>query len=199
MHQMDEPDALSWLRGFPALETCQVSLREDGTISRRQVPDPDDHSNDNNNNADADADVHQAPPHKGDASLETHRSPSAALLAKLQQEQDVMKGTFVAFRRWAMDATKTLRTLEARAESAERRARVNQAEVLRLQELLAQKERQAMTRKRKMEWKDGKAKKGAGDDGADHPEDEASSGDSDDIEDVAVPDRKQSECRDAKP
>ena len=40
---------------------------------------------------------------------------------------------------------------------------------------------------------------GAGDDGADHPEDEASSGDSDDIEDVAVPDRKQSECRDAKP
>ena len=105
----------------------------------------------------------------------------------------------MAFRRWAMDATKTLRTLEARAESAERRARVNQAEVLRLQELLAQKERQAMTRKRKMEWKDGKPKKGAGDDGADHPEDEASSGDSDDIEDVAVPDRKQSECRDAKP
>ena len=74
MHQMDEPDALSWLRGFPALETCQVSLREDGTISRRQVPDPDDHSNDNNNNADAD--VHQAPPQKGDASLERTCRPA---------------------------------------------------------------------------------------------------------------------------
>lgn len=203
----DPPECLSWLRGFPSLETCQVSsLNIDGKVSTvRHVLDCNDNimnnRNGGNNSEDAVAGIDPLTRHgQGDT------SPNAALLAKLKQEQDVMKATFVSFRRWAMDATKALRTLEARAESAERRAVVNQTEVLRLQELLAKSDRtRKKTRKRKAP--EGRVEGPEGDVVppeyladlvAEDLEEEGSSGDSDDClakrAAHVIPDRKQSKC-----
>jgi hypothetical protein len=76
------------------------------------------------------------------------RSPKAINIEELYQEQQIIKSTFVAFRRWASDATRTLRELESRANTAERLALASSQEVLRLQEQIS-KQNQRENRKRK--------------------------------------------------
>jgi len=161
MLAMDDlpPTDFSWLRGFSVGDGCFASLNEDGTV--RSVRPLDERESDTINNNPSSSGPSQA---------------DQALLSKLKQDQDIMKSTFVAFRRWAMEATKALRMLEARAETAERRAEANQGEVLRLQELLAKYDK-TNTRKRKSK---SDAVDGVDDvddvEGANELEDEGSSG-----------------------
>ncbi len=140
---------------------------------RRCVDSDTDNDTDNNNHIDEMARLDSA-------------QRNEQLLRKLGDEQSQMKSTLVAFRQWASDATRALRTLTARAESAERQAAANQAEVLRLQAVIA---------KQTKEYKRTNGKKRSRQDLAgerEEPEAEGSSGE--DSRGDAITDRIISRC-----
>lgn len=142
MVEEDDPSSLSWLRGFPSSFACAhitSTLTQDGGAVRHcfdSDPDTTDTNKNNNNEAMANFEATQR---------------NEQLLRKLGDEQTLMKSTLVAFRRWASDATHALRALTARAESAERQAAAHQAEVLRLQAVIAKqaKEYRRSTRRKR--------------------------------------------------
>ena len=127
MAEEEDLNSLNWLRGFPSFACAHVTstLTQDGGAVRRCVSSDTDNNDTENNN------------HNDEMARLDTAQRNELLLRKLDDEQSQMKSTLVAFRQWASDATRALRTLTARAESAERKAAANQAEVLRLQAVIA--------------------------------------------------------------
>jgi hypothetical protein len=140
MTEEEDLTSLKWLRGFPSVACAHVTstLTQDRGAVRRCV-DSDTDNNDTENDNDNNNHIDEM------ARLDTAQR-NEQLLRKLGDEQSQMKSTLVAFRQWASDATRALRTLTARAESAERKAAANQAEVLRLQAVIAKQTKEEYKR-----------------------------------------------------
>lgn len=181
MTEEEDLSSLNWLRGFPSVcaHVTATLTQNGGAVLRSADSDTDGHDTDNNN-------------HIGEMTGLDTAQRNELLLRKLGDEQSQMKSTLVAFRQWASDATRALRTLTARAESAERKAAANQSEVLRLQAVIAKQTKEYNRTNGKKRSRQDLAGEPENPESLEDPEEEGSSGE--DSRGNAIADRIISRC-----